>query len=186
MGVRPGEDFQAGERFRNCVFISRDVQPEKHGDHHQDHQSGPPIRDHLLEGTEGNLSSVVPEDGAKASESNLEKADLDSKCRRPLSIQIFLHKHWAESPSPSGVEEMVDPGIFLSSLLLTQVPEKRTVRKNEQRNHAQKEEESFQAQEWREVQGGQRLEQRVQGRWTGGSSGTKAFEAPNASCKTCF
>lgn len=80
-------------------------------------------------GTEGNLSSVVPEDGAKANESNLEKADLDSKCRRPLSIQIFLHKHWAESPSPSGVEEMVDPGIFLSSLLLTQVPEKQTVRK---------------------------------------------------------
>lgn len=104
---------------------------------------------------------MVPEDGAKANESNLEKADLDSKCRRPLSIQIFLHKHWAESPSPSGVEEMVDPGIF-SSLLLTQVPEKQTVRKkNKQRNHAQREEESFQAQEWRKVQGGQRSEQWV-------------------------
>lgn len=67
---------------------------------------------------------MVPEDGAKANESNLEEADLDSTCRRPLSIQIFLQKHWVESPSPYGVEGVVDPGIFLSSLLLTQVPEK--------------------------------------------------------------
>lgn len=73
--------------------------------------------------TEGNLSSVVPEDGAKANGSNLQEADLDSKCR-PLGIQISLQKPWAESPSPSGVEGVVDPGIFPSSLLLTQVPEK--------------------------------------------------------------
>lgn len=48
---------------------------------------------------------------------------------------------------------MVDPGIFLSSLLLTQVPEKQTVRKNKQRNHAQRKRE-LQAQEWRKVQEG--------------------------------
>ena len=145
--MHPGEDFQAGGRFRNCVFISRDVQPEKHGDHHQRPSSGPPsgkpsetiirttirdhhqdrhqdnhqrpssgppsetiirtairttIRDHHQDRhqgpptgrtEEGHFFSVVPENGAKANESNLEEADLDSECRRPLSIQIFLQKH---------------------------------------------------------------------------------------------
>ena len=58
-------------------------------DHHQDHHQGPPTG----RTEEGHFFSVVPENGAKANESNLEEADLDSECRRPLSIQIFLQKH---------------------------------------------------------------------------------------------
>lgn len=99
--------------------------------------------------------------------------------QKTLSIQIFLHKHWAESPSPSGVEEMVDPGIFPLFSAPDSRPEKQTVRKNKQRNHVTKgKRRASRPRSGEKVQGGQRLEQWVQGRWTGGSSGAKAFEAP--------
>lgn len=55
--------------------------------------------------TEGNLSSVVPEDGAKANESNLEEADLDSKCTDLWAFRYLCRSTGLKVQAPVGWRE---------------------------------------------------------------------------------